>query len=867
MNIPPRVPPDRSLPDIPPGKKPPLPDRAGKKYLSRSVKPHQDVGVVPKTIKPAGTDKPESTKSSLRKKWDKLKSDATKNLSAAKSEMKQSAKTAGQVIKEGFKDSKIGGKIIEKVDEKTTQWGRKASDRFGGYKASLDKISQETKDKHLTSGSATEAQEEIYQNDLENEAISDAETQFDEAIWREATKYSAVNTKIQEGLQAGLERPKMHEAKALYEKIIRLPNVGAVAESLRNSPNPQAKGMGYLYKAIGLLNGDIACKNPRQQHVMYKKALRDALRSDHYETYKNQPNDFVNLLNAMAAAEFTNVNVGNLTQELAEGRIETRIAEHTDSELQLQPLNMEQSPEALFHDAVNKDRLELVHAGVGNLEDFGAQVRGEWHPSRMDPLIQGNPANIKCQLLAGKKVITCVRTPTPTDGRCKITPEFKAFLRDLKARGEKYTYVNLQSRSPAPLWKKAAGLDGEARRVRNIEALGRDPEFKDVLTVVTLDKNSAFHHQAPSRRGLQAGIQALESYIKELPTDEELQAIDALEEPVAPSYRAENKGVGVVEEEDEFGVDEEMKRLEEVASYLDNITDSISGGKTLATEVAELKNKFLNKPAWLRKTIFDGVRAVQARLPERAPKILKSGFDKLLNVDERYMDKHQWTQLANEIVALAELYGVKLPPELWLEHSAFVDDFMTKLESSKSGFYLPEEWKKDPAIMLEVKNKLQNVYSAVFGDEKTHLTPAERQDFVEIAYMYLTDWAVKKSGADYFHQGCKDNIDRGGGANWLMMSFMTYLKVADESRHGTSPEAQLQLKNMIAALPAKLEEDAIWARKRGMLDERFERAVSALHRLIEQIESDPKALERLIKEYNFTDIAFETINKATREAA
>ena len=73
--------------------------------------------------------------------------------------------------------------------------------------------------------------------------------------------------------------------------------------------------------------------------------------------------------------------------------------------------------------------------------------------------------------------------------------------------------------------------------------------------------------------------------------------------------------------------------------------------------------------------------------------------------------------------------------------------------------------------------------------------------------------------------------------------------------------SEADLKNMILSLPAKLEEDAIWARKRGMLDERFERAISALHHLVNQMESNPGLVEKVVEEYGFKGMNFQTITK------
>lgn len=660
--------------------------------------------------------------------------------------------------------TEIGEKVLKQVNKKTKELGRKMADRGSGYKATLDKVGSEIKETFLESSTPTKG---IEQNHLEEAAVHQAEIGFNETTWRESTKYQKVSESILECLQTRLQQPKMEEAKSVYSTIIEKEDLTAAAKAYSRGDSAHAKCMSHLTKAVGYLEGKIESKNPRQKHVLYKKELRNALRSGEYEFYKGQDNPpgHIKLLNAMAAAEFTGVDVGKFTQELAEGRINTTIQEKTGKELT--PLERSKGLPELFDAAIDMDRMRLVHSGVGNLEQLGPQVRGEWRPLGLDPLMQGNPANIKCRVTnANGKEIVCVRTPTPTDGNSKITPEFKAFLRDLGSQGLKYTYVNLQSRLAPPAWKqvKAVGLDGEFKRVKSIEALSRDPEFRDVLTVVSLDKNSAFHHQLPSRDALQKGIDLLNEVLEDA-----------------------TQGKSSIGESDR---------------------------QALVAKVAK--------------------------------------FDRAIT------NKHEWTTLTEEIVAEVSKLGLveQLPPELRLEQTAFVNEFMEQLKSPNSGFYLPEEWRNDDNTMQEIREKLNGVATIVFGG-KTHLTPAERQDFVEIGYMFLTDWAVQKSGADFFHQGCKDNIDRGGGANGLMVSFLTYAKAMRSE--SSSPEEQAKIKEMILALPAKLEEDAIWARKRGMLDERHERALTALHRLVDLAKTKPGALDDLISLYNFKDISFQTL--------
>ncbi len=62
--------------------------------------------------------------------------------------------------------------------------------------------------------------------------------------------------------------------------------------------------------------------------MLYKEALREALESDYLVLFSvSEP--YGRLANAMSAAEFTSVEMGQFTQELAEGRVNNVIREQT----------------------------------------------------------------------------------------------------------------------------------------------------------------------------------------------------------------------------------------------------------------------------------------------------------------------------------------------------------------------------------------------------------------------------------------------------------------------------------------------------------------------------------------------------------
>lgn len=106
-----------------------------------------------------------------------------------------------------------------------------------------------------------------------------------------------------------------------------------------------------------------------------------------------------------------------------------------------------------------------------------------------DPIMQQNlPAKVYEIEKEGKRA-KVLRLPSPTVQtfihKAEIIPEFKGFLREIGAQGEKLFICNFQDRSS---WKEHA-------RASALEGLQMNAEFSDYLTVVTIPKETDFYYQ------------------------------------------------------------------------------------------------------------------------------------------------------------------------------------------------------------------------------------------------------------------------------------------------------------------------------------------------------------------------------------
>lgn len=329
-------------------------------------------------------------------------------------------------------------------------------------------------------------------------------TNEQEAQWRSEQKYGGVISQVRSGLDNTLDKVKNSgPAKTLLQNMGNEP---AAKYPRKTADGPIGETRHFLKKALDCLNHPETFATKREAHQAFKEAQRQALNS---EGYKNNPNSpEAQLLNCLCASEFTQVNLQELTQEFAESK--SGIKSEVDGQKGLE----------LFENSVDPGLLNTIHKGVGNQESTGQKVKSEVLHLKLDSLTQGNPANVKAKVFTkGNREVIDVRTPTPTDGNGDVVPEFKAFLRFLQncEPPQKYTMVNLQNRVSLQYgarsfsdikksFKKAFDCNGEHVRSTNLEALAT--EFPDVINVFTLDKNSHFFHQNPTKKELEAAIES-----------------------------------------------------------------------------------------------------------------------------------------------------------------------------------------------------------------------------------------------------------------------------------------------------------------------------------------------------------------------
>ncbi len=123
-----------------------------------------------------------------------------------------------------------------------------------------------------------------------------------------------------------------------------------------------------------------------------------------------------------------------------------------------------------------------------------------------DPLIQGNIPTVDGSLNRKSKATQLIRMPSPTTQeyvqKAFVIEEFLTYLRacsDLK-EGRRHLIVNFQDRTS---WSEHA-------RCAALEDLSRQAEFVDVLSVVTLAKDTDFYNQTGPYQSLDASSSFIE---------------------------------------------------------------------------------------------------------------------------------------------------------------------------------------------------------------------------------------------------------------------------------------------------------------------------------------------------------------------
>lgn len=367
----------------------------------------------------------------------------------------------------------------------------------------------------------SEFSEAILQN-LAEKVESKPEAEEDKEI--PESKGDILIKKETPGKSSGKEVEKP-SGKALIRDEIKNIQEGFLAKTEKpRKGSGEAECKAYLRTALQLLYAQEVPEEtmtPRDRYKAFMEAYTSALETSYYKdlvkeakTAKDmkdlqETNPYVAGLHAIARAQFTGVHVTDFFNSLS-----TKIAESGGFPPVEYDENLDPDQNDMFKAlkkgirAVDANGDAIARADPRNKTHFrtfaGSSIKGHTPLlTTFDPLnTGGNPANVHhMRIYQNGRQMMFIRTPSPTIGK-EIHPSFKALLRSMKAEGEKFNYYNLQDRRQPhqhPTWKKRLqerlGVAREDRRVASLEALNQDPEFKDVICVMTLDKNSPFYWQ------------------------------------------------------------------------------------------------------------------------------------------------------------------------------------------------------------------------------------------------------------------------------------------------------------------------------------------------------------------------------------
>jgi len=244
--------------------------------------------------------------------------------------------------------------------------------------------------------------------------------------------------------------------------------------------------------------------------------LREALRSDEYRKYTNQPQNtlqgfnriLVNLSQVLASLFFT--RIGSRSESIA--YIQRLIAhEHP-------PLS-EKNPEesvAFWNSLLDADdqlRSLLKNHPNGPLLKALEAFKNREIEQGFDPLSQYNYPSQLFTLSDNSIHVTLLRLPSPTFQEyikvCKEVEEFTAFLRYLYGKQQKHLLINLQNRT---------SLEEHARSVC-LERVAIDN--KEALSLCTLPKDTDFYLQKAPYQNQDEAKEFIQNFKKQIESVEE----------------------------------------------------------------------------------------------------------------------------------------------------------------------------------------------------------------------------------------------------------------------------------------------------------------------------------------------------------
>lgn len=154
-------------------------------------------------------------------------------------------------------------------------------------------------------------------------------------------------------------------------------------------------------------------------------------------------------------------------------------------------------------------------------------------------------------------------------------------------------------------------------------------------------------------------------------------------------------------------------------------------------------------------------------------------------------------------------------------HAAvFIEAFLDHLQDQSSGYFFPESIREQ--LFPQFMHQIVDAVHRVFFNDKNVLTRDQRQDFIELVYLFIELKIIEIVKPYSMSLMCKDGIDVSACANGLMYCFFKLLN-QEEAR-----EIDQETLNTILYAPALLQ------RERIIIPERFNRMVNAI-RAIEAV--------------------------------
>jgi hypothetical protein len=157
-----------------------------------------------------------------------------------------------------------------------------------------------------------------------------------------------------------------------------------------------------------------------------------------------------------------------------------------------------------------------------------------------------------------------------------------------------------------------------------------------------------------------------------------------------------------------------------------------------------------------------------------------------------------------------------------------------------TGCYIPQGLKDlIPDFDKKSKDMMDEIHAKVFGGRE-NLTQDERKWFIELYYDHLIKMLIVEGKMDSVNDSCKDQIDRGAGAN-AQLCANTYIVAQDDGKLTPEQQEHVLMLMMVRAL---------LVRKRPPLPERVKRFTEGLEMSLKHV-NELKALHQAL----FPDVA------------